>query len=134
MCYIYPPYLLQCEPLFEGNNACKAQESVSAQGGVAIVNHCAIVILLRVVNLLHRSFFSTTGSFGKSLASGCNCSIRFISSWSCTSAERSWHEQTVIEFRIAIPLAWKRISRKQAERVCANCLCKLFLFGSFKLS
>ena len=33
--------------------------------GVAIVNHCAIVNLLRIVYLLRRSIFSTTGSFGK---------------------------------------------------------------------
>ena len=34
-------------------------------GGVAIANHCAIVNLLRVANLLRRSIFTTAGSFGK---------------------------------------------------------------------
>ena len=37
-----PPYLLRCEPLFEGRTACKNQENCVSAGVVAIVNHCAI--------------------------------------------------------------------------------------------
>ena len=42
----------------------KPRKIVAAQG-VAIVNHYAAVSLLRIVNLLRRSNFSTAGSFGK---------------------------------------------------------------------
>ena len=37
------PNLLRCEPLFEGENACKTQENCVSAGAVAIVNDCAIV-------------------------------------------------------------------------------------------
>ena len=37
---------------------------MSAQGGRHRVNHCAVVNLLRIVNLLLRSIFSAAGSFG----------------------------------------------------------------------
>ena len=37
----------------------KCGKSVSARGGVAIANHCAIAILLCVVNLLRFSIFIT---------------------------------------------------------------------------
>ena len=42
----------------------KLRKMVSAQGGVSIANHCVIVNLLCIVNLLRRSIFSTAGSFG----------------------------------------------------------------------
>ena len=42
----------------------KARKMVSVQGGFAIVDHCAIVNLLCVANLLRRSIFGTGGSFG----------------------------------------------------------------------
>ena len=45
------------------SSSCKTQEIVSGQG-VAIVNHCAKVNLLRIVNLLRHIIFSTAGSFG----------------------------------------------------------------------
>ena len=44
----------------------KPRKIVSAQGGVAIVNHCAIANLLRIVNLLRHSIFSTAGPLGLS--------------------------------------------------------------------
>ena len=66
MFVLRPRYSLRCEPLFEGRkSACKTKEMASVQGGVAIVNHCAIVILLRIVKSLRRSILSTAGSFGK---------------------------------------------------------------------
>ena len=58
-----PPYLLRREPLFERRNQ---ENSVSARG-VAIANHCAIVNLVRVGNLLRRSLFNAAGSFGYSV-------------------------------------------------------------------
>ena len=42
----------------------KPREIVSAHGGVTIANHCAVVNLLRIVNLLRRSICSTAGCFG----------------------------------------------------------------------
>ena len=45
-----PPFSLRCAPVFEGKNACKAQENGVSAKGVAIVNHCAVVNLLCVVN------------------------------------------------------------------------------------
>ena len=45
----------------------KPRKIVSARGGLAIVNHCAIVNSLCVVNLLQRSISSTGGSFGNLL-------------------------------------------------------------------
>ena len=59
-----PLYLLRCEPLFEGQNACKTEENCVSTGGLAIVNHCVIVNLLRIVNSQWRSIFSTAGCFG----------------------------------------------------------------------
>ena len=38
--------------------------------GVAIASHCAIVNLLRVVNLLSHSIFSTVGPLGRVHAKG----------------------------------------------------------------
>ena len=37
---------------------------VSAQGGVAVANHCAIANSFHIVNLLRHSILSTAGSFG----------------------------------------------------------------------
>ena len=59
-----PPDLLRCEPFFERRDPCKTLGKWCPHNGVAIANHCAIVNLLRVVNLLWRSIFSTAGSFG----------------------------------------------------------------------
>ena len=42
----------------------KPRKIVSAQGGAAMVNYCAVANLLRIVNLLQRSIFSMAGSFG----------------------------------------------------------------------
>ena len=58
------PYLLRCEPLFEGKCLQNPGQLCRHTGGIAIANHCAIVNLLRVVNVLRRSIFSTAGSFG----------------------------------------------------------------------
>ena len=63
-----PPDLLRREPLFKGKNACKTQENSASAGVVAIANPCAIVKLLRTVNLLRRSIFSTEGSFGNEIS------------------------------------------------------------------
>ena len=46
----------------------RTQENCVSAVGVTIVNHCALVkLLLRTINLLRRSIFSTAGSFGYSL-------------------------------------------------------------------
>ena len=61
-----PPFLYYAAnppPLREEMPAKTRKICVSA-GVVAIVNHCAIVNLLRIVKLLRRSIFSTAGSFG----------------------------------------------------------------------
>ena len=50
---LHPPFLLRCEPLFEGKHACKTQENCVSTGEVTIVDHCAIV------DLLQHSIFST---------------------------------------------------------------------------
>ena len=44
-----PANLLRCEPLFEGENASKTQENCVSAGAAAIVDHCAIINLLRIV-------------------------------------------------------------------------------------
>ena len=62
-----PPDLLRCEPFFERRDACKTQGKWCPHNGLAIANHCAILNLLRVVNLLRRSIFSTAGSLGQGL-------------------------------------------------------------------
>ena len=59
-----PPVLLRREPLFEGTNVCNSQESGVRTRCAAVVNHYAIVNLLRRANLLRRSIFSTAGSSG----------------------------------------------------------------------
>ena len=50
------------------NDVCKTQGKRCRHNGVVIANHCAIVSVLRVVNLLRRSIFSTAGSFGNYFA------------------------------------------------------------------
>ena len=52
-------------PSFKGKVPATPRKIVSAQGGVVIVNHCAIINSPRTVNLLQRSIFSTAGSFRK---------------------------------------------------------------------
>ena len=47
-----------------GKKCLQHQGNGVSTGGVAIANHCAIVKLLRIVNSLRRSIFSTAGSFG----------------------------------------------------------------------
>ena len=47
---------------FEGTNVCNSQENRVRTPCAAIVNHYAIVNLLRRANLLRRSIFSTAGS------------------------------------------------------------------------
>ena len=59
-----PPDLLRREPLFDGTNVCNSQENGIGTRCAAIVNHHAIVNLLRRANLLRRTIFSTAGSFG----------------------------------------------------------------------
>ena len=59
-----PPYLLRCEPFLERKNVCNFQENGVRTRRAAIVNHYAIVNLLRRVKILRRSIFSTAGSFG----------------------------------------------------------------------
>ena len=64
------PYLLRCEPVFEGKNVCKTQENRVSAGGVAVANRCAVVNLLRIVNSVRRSILSTAGSFGQGSVNG----------------------------------------------------------------
>ena len=59
-----PPDLLRREPLFDGTNVCNSQENGVRTRCAAVVNHYAIVNLLRRANSLRRSVFSTAGSFG----------------------------------------------------------------------
>ena len=49
---------------FKGTNVCNSQEKCVRTRCAAIVNHYAILTLLRRANLLRRSIFSTAGSFG----------------------------------------------------------------------
>ena len=50
-----PPKLLRCEPFFESRDACNFQGKRCPRKEVAIVNHCVIVNLLCIVNLLWHS-------------------------------------------------------------------------------
>ena len=50
-----------------GMSGVKNPGNCVSAGGVAIANHCAIVNLLCIVNLLQRSIVSTAGSFGEGL-------------------------------------------------------------------
>ena len=65
MFLLRPPDLLRCAPLFEGKNACKTQENYVSARGVAIVNHCAIVNLLCIVNVLRRSLLVWQSPLGR---------------------------------------------------------------------
>ena len=58
-----PPRLLRRGHFFERKNVGNSQESGVRTRCAAIASHCAIVNLLRVVNLLRRSILSTAGSF-----------------------------------------------------------------------
>ena len=62
--FTMPPDLPRCEPFFERKNVCNSQENGVRTRCAAIAIHYAIVNLLRRVNLLQRSIFSTAGSFG----------------------------------------------------------------------
>ena len=63
--FYYPPQIYYAvNPLFDGTNAYNSQENGVGTRCAAIVNHYAIVNLLRRANLLRRSIFSTAGSFG----------------------------------------------------------------------
>ena len=64
MFLLRPPDLLRHGPFLERENVCNSQENGVHTRCAAIVNHRAIVNLLRRVNLLQRSIFSTAGSFG----------------------------------------------------------------------
>ena len=63
---LHPPDLLRCEPCFERRNVCNSQENGVCTRCATIVNHSVIPKLLRRVNLLRRSIFSTAGSLGLS--------------------------------------------------------------------
>ena len=59
-----PPNLLCRGPFFEGKNVCNSQDNGVRTRCAAIVNHPAVLKILRVVNLLRVVIFSTAGSFG----------------------------------------------------------------------
>ena len=50
-------------PSLERKMPAKLRKNCVSAGGAAIVNHCAVVNLLRIVHLLRRSTFSTAASF-----------------------------------------------------------------------
>ena len=60
-----PQICYPSDPFSERENVCDSQENGVRTRGVAIVNHRAIAKILRVVNLLPRSIFSTAGSCGQ---------------------------------------------------------------------
>ena len=73
-----PPDLLRRETLFGRKNVCNSQKNGVHTRCAGIVNHSVIANLLRVVNWLRRSIFSTAGSFGESamvikVNEGCSC-------------------------------------------------------------
>ena len=67
-----PPYLLRCEPFFKRKHVCNSQENGVRTRCAAIVNHYALVNLLRRVSLLLRGIFSTAGSFGSRVYDKCS--------------------------------------------------------------
>ena len=62
---IYPRIILRRRPFFERKHICNSQENGVRTRIATIVDHFAIGNLLRRVNLLRRSIFSTAGSFGQ---------------------------------------------------------------------
>ena len=64
---LHPPYFLRCEPRLDRKNVRNSQESGVRTRRAAILNHYAIVNLLRRENLPRRSNFSTAGSFGEGM-------------------------------------------------------------------
>ena len=104
-----PPDLLRREPLFEGTNVCNSQENGVRTRRAAIVNHYAIVDLLRRANLLRRSIFSTAGSFGIIyLQTG--ISPEFRATW-LSHREKKGHFQP---FSAYFPVFWgKKKGRKK---------------------
>ena len=59
-----PPDLLRCGPFPERENVCNSQENDVRTRCAAIVNHRAIVKILRVVNLLRVVFLARRGPLG----------------------------------------------------------------------
>ena len=58
-----PPNLLQRGPFFERKNVCNSQENGVRTRRAAIVNHPAVLKVLRVVNLLRVVFLVRRGPF-----------------------------------------------------------------------
>ena len=59
------PNLLRRRPFFERENVCNSQENGVRARCAAIVNHPAVLKILRVVNLLRVLFLVRRGSFGQ---------------------------------------------------------------------
>ena len=59
-----PPNLVRRGPLFERKNVCNSQESGVRTRRAAIVNHPAVLKILRVVNLLRVVFLARRGPLG----------------------------------------------------------------------
>ena len=62
-----PPNLLRREPFFERKNVCNSQENGVRTRRAAIVNHPAVLKILRVVNLLCVVLLVRRGPLGRSL-------------------------------------------------------------------
>ena len=60
-----PPNLVRSGPFFERKNVCNSQESGVRRRCAAIVNHPAVLKILRVVNLLRVVFLVREGPLGK---------------------------------------------------------------------
>ena len=59
-----PPNLLHHGPFFERKNVCNSQENGVRARCAAIVNHAAVLKILRVVNLLRVLFLVRRGPLG----------------------------------------------------------------------
>ena len=59
-----PPNLVRSGPFFERKNVCNSQESGVRTRCAAIVNHPAVLKIVRVVNLLRVLFLVRRGSLG----------------------------------------------------------------------
>ena len=64
MFLLRPPDLLRCGPFSERENVCNSQENGVRTRYAAIVNHRALVKILRVVNLLRIAFLVRQGPLG----------------------------------------------------------------------
>ena len=60
-----PPNLVRRGPLLEGKNVCNSQENGVRTRRTAIVNHPAVLKILRVVNLLRVVFLVRRGPLGR---------------------------------------------------------------------